>query len=105
MNVFIDGMSSKIHDSLKKGIEKFARVSHKELTKANFHSFYFSVKIKDSAVCLYLYYDLDPEDSDLILSWHIHLQEVLNKTLKKVDLKEFDYVVFIMESEDLWDDV
>jgi len=103
MGVFIKGMNSKINDSLKKGIEKFVRTSYRELVDAGYHSLLYTIKIKNNTVCIYLQYDLDPEDSEMILSWHIYLQTKLNKIVKKIDLEPFDNVVFIIESKDLWD--
>lgn len=103
MSILINKSKLKLKDDLKKGIEKFVRSASRELFDAGYHSFYFQMKKKDKAICLYLYYDLDLEDSEKILSWQIYLQEKLNKIIKKIKLEKFDWVVLIIESGDLWE--
>ena len=94
----------KFDNRITKGLERFVRIAHRELSDAGFYSFWFNIKVKNNSICVYMYYDLDPEDSEKILSWHIYLQEKLDECIKGIDLKKYDSVVFIMESDDLWSD-
>jgi len=102
MSALYNKKDLNLEESLDRGLEKFMRTSYRELSDTGFHSFWFNVKIKEKTICVYLYYDLDGEESEQLLSWHIYLQEELDKVLEKIDLGKFDAVVLIVEAYDLW---
>jgi len=101
MNMFFK-TEHKLEKDLENVIEKFVRSAYRELSDAGYHSFWFHVKIKERTLCIYLYYDLDGEDSEKILSWQFHVQDILDKKFKKVQSEKYDMAICIMEAHDLW---
>jgi hypothetical protein len=93
-----------ISEKLDRRLEFFKRTASRELFDAGYHSFYFDIKVKDNNLLAYLIYDMDPEDSDMILSWHIHLQELANKLVSDY-LEGFNNILVIVEAKDLWSDL
>lgn len=89
---------------LKDGIERFVRAAHRELSDEGYHAFWFDLKVKERTICLYLYHDMDVEGCENIISWNIYLQKKLNKTIEKIKLEKFDWIILIIEPHDLWSD-
>jgi hypothetical protein len=89
----------KIDYDIRKVLFEFCRWTEIELVEEEFDHFWFKIKIVDGTILLYLLYR-NVED-ERILTWHIYLQEELNKFFKEVDLGDLE-IVIIVECADLW---
>ena len=92
----------KLDYDIRKVIFEFIRCAEMDLVDEEFDHFWFRIDtIEDDTILLYLLYE--PDEDERILTWHIYLQERLNKFIEdcEVDLGDFK-IVFIIECYDLW---
>lgn len=93
----------KIDYEIRKSLFDFIRWAELDLVEEEFDHFWFRIDIiKDDVILLYVLYR-NAED-ERILTWHIYLQECLEKFIKEsgVDLGDLKILV-IVESNDLWE--
>ena len=90
----------KVDYDIRKTLFDFIRWAEMDLNEEDFKKFWFKIDIvEDNTLLLYLLYE--PNEDERILTWHIYLQEELNKFFKEVDLGDLK-ISLIVECNDLW---